>query len=57
MMMDVLTSKEKKCPKCGSKNVETTGGSHQLKGYQRRIGFKCGNCGVKFWMFESDYKP
>jgi transposase-like protein len=54
---NLLMSKEKKCPNCGSINVDRTGGSHIALGIKQRIGFQCYDCGTKFWMSKSDYKP
>lgn len=57
MKKKILISKEKKCPKCGSINVDKTGGSHTIMAQKKRIGFKCNDCSVNFWMSELDYKP
>ena len=56
-MGERLTSKEKKCPKCGSEDVERTGGSGQVKGYGKQVGFKCNQCHTDFGIFDSDLKP
>lgn len=48
---------EGKCPVCDSIDVEKTGGSHDMPGMATAHGFKCSNCGTKFWIFEKDLKP
>jgi len=54
---EYLISKEKKCPKCGSINVEKTGGSHKLQAQAWHHGFKCLDCDTYFWITESNLKP
>jgi hypothetical protein len=58
MKRELLVSKEKKCPKCGSTEVDATGLSHQVQGYVKMIGFKClkPECKADFWISETDYK-
>lgn len=48
---------EGKCPLCDSLDVERTGGSHSAKGWATAYGFKCNECGEKFWIYKTDLKP
>jgi ribosomal protein S27E len=49
--VDFTQAKEERCPKCGSFKVERTGGSHQVMGMDKNIGYKC-ECGHVFYIFE-----
>lgn len=48
---DLTQGKEERCPKSGSDKVERTGGSHQVMGLVKNIGYKC-ECGHAFHIFE-----
>ena len=58
-MAERLMSKEEKCPnpECGSEDVERTGGSSKLQGYDEQISFKCNQCGTHFGIFKHNLKP
>jgi len=47
---------EEKCPVCDSMDVERTGGSHDAPGWAKAYGYRCNNCGEKFWIYESSLK-
>jgi len=56
MSEKILIAKEKKCPKCGSEQVGITGGSTKALG-RSTISLECFECGEKFLIPESHYKP
>ena len=48
--VDFTQAKEERCPNCGSFKVERTGGSHQVMGMDKNIGYKC-ECGHVFHIY------
>jgi DNA-directed RNA polymerase subunit M/transcription elongation factor TFIIS len=49
--VDLMQAEEERCPKCDSNKVERTGGSHQVMGIVKNIGYKC-ECGHVFHIYE-----
>lgn len=47
---------EKKCPACKILDIEETDESHKIQGKDWHFGFKCNDCGTKFWISETDLK-
>jgi transcriptional regulator NrdR family protein len=48
---------EEQCPYCDSRDVERTGGSHNIPGEAVAYGFRCNECNENFWINEKNLTP